>query len=277
MKIVKNFSISDKKFISLIESKKKYEFFVARLTHEKNKKIKEKKFFLFDKIKDEPIEEIINYESKFLNLELEKFFKNYLNEKKFKIRCNNLDTKKRIIEISVFFEKEKICFFKGKKRESGTGFEELESFMNISNECFLIRLIRTFLINKGIKYDFLEKEIFIPGNIPSLKNSKQVTRSGAILPSKTVKKYLDYYNFFWCIYEIDFLNFIKNKSKPYNIDFLFIRDSKRKFDYINIAQAPLDLMQSHNWIKDDDALNVKPYFSDFKVDKENCGVIIKLF
>ena len=62
----------------------------------------------------------------------------------------------------------------------------------------------------------------------------------------------------------------------YKIGFYFIRDSKRKFDYINAAQLPLDLMQDYDWIDDDDANNVIPVFLGYEVDKKNPGVRIKI-
>ena len=70
--------------------------------------------------------------------------------------------------------------------------------------------------------------------------------------------------------------YIKGKEKPYKISFYFIRDTRRKFDYVNAAQLPLDLMQKYGWLEDDDCHNVIPVFEGYEVDKENAGVIIKI-
>lgn len=69
---------------------------------------------------------------------------------------------------------------------------------------------------------------------------------------------------------------IENKEKPFKIGFYFIRDSKRRFDYVNICQLPLDLMVKYNWIKDDNMQEVIPFFLGYEIDKERAGVIIKV-
>ena len=74
----------------------------------------------------------------------------------------------------------------------------------------------------------------------------------------------------------EFKKMLKGKEKPYRIGFYFIRDSKRKFDYINAAQLPLDLMQEFGWIDDDDTTNITPVFLGYEVDKENAGVRIEV-
>ena len=55
-----------------------------------------------------------------------------------------------------------------------------------------------------------------------------------------------------------------------------IRDSKRKFDYINAAQIIFDLMQEYGYIEDDDSTNVIPIFKGYKVDKIGAGVKIEV-
>lgn len=125
--------------------------------------------------------------------------------------------------------------------------------------------------------------IFIKGNVPSLKNSKQFYKNKKtgklfISTSDTVKKYLSLYEYQWNLEENKkkFKKLIKNKEKPYKIAFYFTRDTKRRFDYINIVQLPLDLMQKFGWIEDDDSTNVIPYFLGYEVDKENAGVRIEI-
>lgn len=118
-------------------------------------------------------------------------------------------------------------------------------------------------------------EIFIPGNVPSLKNSKQWTGK-YLVPSKTVSRYLkehiiDYEKLIYWFYEQ-----FKNKHKPYKISFKFIRGTKHKFDYVNAAQLPLDIMVDLRILDDDNADEVIPVFEPYEYSKENPGVIIKI-
>ena len=69
---------------------------------------------------------------------------------------------------------------------------------------------------------------------------------------------------------------IKDKEKPYKIELYFIRDSKRRFDYINVAQIIFDLMQEYGYIEDDDSQNIIPVFKGYKVDKSRAGVEIEV-
>lgn len=117
--------------------------------------------------------------------------------------------------------------------------------------------------------------IFISGNVPSSKNSKQWTGK-MLINSKTVRNYMKNHCDEWWENIGKFKEMIKGKEKPYKVGFYFIRDSKRKFDYINVAQLPLDLMQDYDWIEDDNMENVIPIFLGYEVDKENPGVRIEI-
>lgn len=120
--------------------------------------------------------------------------------------------------------------------------------------------------------------IFISGNVPSSKNSKQFVtlKNGetALISSKTVQNYVKSSKTEWLINKQKFLKMIAGKEKPYNIKLYFVRDSRRKFDYINAAQIIFDLMQDYGYIEDDDTTNVIPVFSGFNVNKEKAGVWI---
>ncbi|AKC96132.1 crossover junction endodeoxyribonuclease RusA [Sneathia vaginalis] len=122
-----------------------------------------------------------------------------------------------------------------------------------------------------------EDYIYIRGNVPSSKNSKQWTGKTLIM-SETVRKYNKNYG-----YQYDdpenikkFKKMIEHEIKPLKIGFYFIRDSRRKFDYVNIAQYPLDMMVKNGWIDDDNAEEVIPIFLGYKVDKLKSGMIIKI-
>lgn len=119
------------------------------------------------------------------------------------------------------------------------------------------------------------KSIFIKGNVPSSKNSKRWTGK-MLINSKTVMRYKKNTCDEWWSNCLKFKEMIQDKSKPYKIGFYFIRDSKRKFDYINAAQLPLDLMQEFDWIEDDNMENVIPVFLGYEVDKENPGIRIEI-
>lgn len=122
--------------------------------------------------------------------------------------------------------------------------------------------------------------IFINGNTPSSKNSKQFVtlKSGKtlLINSKTVQKYIKESKADWILNKNNFKKMIKDKEKPYKIELFFIRDSRRKFDYINAAQIVFDLMQEYGYIEDDDSTNVIPIFKGFEVDKARTGVMIRV-
>lgn len=122
--------------------------------------------------------------------------------------------------------------------------------------------------------------IFIQGNTPSSKNSKQFVtlKNGKtmLLNSKTVQNYIKKSKVDWIKNKTEFLKMLEGKEKPYKIELYFIRDSKRRFDYINSAQIVFDLMQEHGYIEDDDSTNVIPVFKGFEVDKARAGVEIRV-
>ena len=122
--------------------------------------------------------------------------------------------------------------------------------------------------------------IFIAGNTPSSKNSKQFVtlKNGKklLLNSKIVRKYIDKSEMDWRFNKTEFFKMLKGKEKPYKIELYFIRDSRRKFDYINAAQIIFDLMQEYGYIEDDDSTNVIPIFKGFEVDKDRTGVKIEV-
>ena len=110
--------------------------------------------------------------------------------------------------------------------------------------------------------------IFIPYNVPALKNSKIKTSRG-IFSSKTVKKYLNKLgiqsyssskkivkgyvtkpNDFEKLRE-QFEIALKDKTFPVLICFHFIRDSKRSWDFGNATEIIFDLLTAHDIIPDD--------------------------
>lgn len=127
--------------------------------------------------------------------------------------------------------------------------------------------------------------IFIAGNTPSSKNSKRIItitnkktgkKTTRLINSEVTEKYIKSSKVDWLVNKNEFLKMIKDKEKPYKIELYFIRDSKRKFDYINAAQIVFDLMQEYGYIEDDDSINIIPIFKGFEVDKARAGVEIEV-
>ena len=127
--------------------------------------------------------------------------------------------------------------------------------------------------------------IFIAGNTPSSKNSKRIItitnkktgkKTTRLINSEVTEKYIKTSKTDWILNKKKFLKMLENKEKPYKIELYFIRDSRRKFDYINAAQIIFDLMQEYSYIEDDDSTNVIPVFKGYKIDKSRAGVEIRV-
>ena len=121
----------------------------------------------------------------------------------------------------------------------------------------------------------MSSEIWISGNVSSSKNSKQWTGKFLVY-SKTAQRYVKNTKAEYLAKKDEFLKLLEGKEKPYKIGFYFVRDSRRKFDYINAAQLPLDLMQKYEWLEEDNCDHVIPSFLGYEVDKENAGLIMKI-
>ena len=127
--------------------------------------------------------------------------------------------------------------------------------------------------------------IFIQGNTPSSKNSKRIItitnkktgkKTTRLINSEVTEKYIKNSKADWILNKNNLKKMIKDKEKPYKIELYFIRDSKRRFDYINAAQIIFDLMQEYGYIDDDNSTNVIPVFKGFEVDKSRAGVEIRV-
>lgn len=73
-----------------------------------------------------------------------------------------------------------------------------------------------------------------------------------------------------------FLKMAEGKELPLRVSFKFIRNSRRKFDYINPAQTVQDLMVKYEYIEDDNCEYILPVFELYEYNKENAGVFIKI-
>lgn len=116
--------------------------------------------------------------------------------------------------------------------------------------------------------------IFIPGNVPSSKNSK-VWTGRYLVNSKSVKKYLKFAEGHYLYQTTYFERLSSGKEFPLHVEFKFVRDSKRLFDLINAAQIVQDLMVKYEYIPDDNYRYLIPHFDpEVVIDKKNCGVYI---
>ena len=127
--------------------------------------------------------------------------------------------------------------------------------------------------------------IFISGNTPSSKNSKRIItitskktekKTTRLINSEVTEKYIKNSKADWILNKRNFIKMLVGKEKPYKVELFFIRDSRRKFDYINAAQIVFDLMQHYGYIEDDDSTNVIPIFKGFEGDKVRAGVEIRV-
>ena len=147
-----------------------------------------------------------------------------------------------------------------------------------------------------------KKRFYIPFNVPSSKNSKAASKKG-VFHSAAVRHYLQkigvkkYHKTEYENYKTrpnlfeeavaPMREYIHGYSQnqgiapPYIMGFHFTRDTRRKFDFINIAQIICDLLVAHKVIEDDnmDYLIPVPLMINgkwYSVDKEKAGVIIEI-
>lgn len=140
--------------------------------------------------------------------------------------------------------------------------------------------------------------IFIPHNIPSLKNSKIMTSKG-LFSSKTVKNFLRSHGIqsysskdkvvkgyvkspdTFKPHAVALKKLLNNYQPPYIIAFYFVRKSKARFDFGNGVELLADLFTAYNVWEDDncDYFLPVPWIIDgscYKVDAKNPGVYIKV-
>lgn len=118
---------------------------------------------------------------------------------------------------------------------------------------------------------------FIGRNVPSKKNSKIITKNKRIISSKLTREYEQW------IAPMMHRNFnqwqeiIKNEQFPLYVGFYFYRDSRRKWDFVNIIQTIADVMQDYLYIPDDDTKHIIPiYLGEELTKKEKSGFKMKL-
>lgn len=136
--------------------------------------------------------------------------------------------------------------------------------------------------------------IFIPGNVPSLKN-RQVKTARGIFHAKPVKKYLQSLGIqnYWPskkvvkgyvrrpnIFHQVIGNYFNDVVYPFELGFHFVRGSRHKFDFNNANQIICDLLVAHDFIIDDNMNFLIPYCLKinkryYSYDKDKPGVWLK--
>ena len=120
------------------------------------------------------------------------------------------------------------------------------------------------------------KLYFIPYNTPSSKNNKQWTGKFLVC-SKLAQKYRKDTKKYWIEQGEEFRRECNyHHTYPLKVAFKFIRNSHRKFDYVNPLQTILDLMVEHGWILDDNADVILPIFLPYEYNKDTPGVYITI-
>ena len=131
-----------------------------------------------------------------------------------------------------------------------------------------------------------EVRLFIPGNVPALKNNKIIASFGKRCPlckkgkvntlvsSKRCKEWIKSSENFWDENREKFLEAIEDLEQPYRIGFQFIRNSRHKFDYTNALDTVQDSMVHRGWLEDDNSDILLPVLIPYEYDKENPGVYI---
>lgn len=118
--------------------------------------------------------------------------------------------------------------------------------------------------------------IVIRGEIHSSKNSRRIlvnkrTHKPFVAKSKSSKDDEHSFAYQLNLQAAEWEQMVADQFYPYTICFKFIRATKRRFDYINMAQGILDAMVKSGYIEDDDADHVLPMFVPYEVDKNNAG------
>ena len=137
--------------------------------------------------------------------------------------------------------------------------------------------------------------IFIPGEVPSSKNSKIKSKHG-VFSSVAVKKYLRFLGVkkYSCrsgvegykkrpnIFDTPELRSeFRGCEYPVVLGVHFVRRTKGKFDFINIVQIIADLLVAHRVIEDDDINHLIPVCmtidgQNYHVDKHKPGVYLQI-
>lgn len=123
--------------------------------------------------------------------------------------------------------------------------------------------------------------ITLYGELYSKKNSKRVfSRYGktVVLPSKVYEKSKP--DFLWQLKDAKnkkiWENLMAKTKYPICLNIKIYRKTKRKFDYNNIIQGLQDILVEADYLPDDDADHLIPFFEPYDVDSKNPRVLLSL-
>lgn len=133
--------------------------------------------------------------------------------------------------------------------------------------------------------------VFIPGNVPSSKNSKIRARWGGVIVSKATQLWVKAARPVFAAHKEAFIAALEGTHPPYRISFQFVRGTRHAFDYVNPLQTVQDMMtggfslgqeseagiKKRTWLPDDNADVLIPSFEPYTYDKNNPGVWITLY
>lgn len=122
--------------------------------------------------------------------------------------------------------------------------------------------------------------VYIPGNVPSAKNSKQKTKFG-LIGSKASLRYKHDIAPIYNSKRKEFQAMLLSHTAPYNVGFHFIRATRGRFDFNNMTQMVQDMMVDAHWLDDDNVRNMLPFpmmVNDrfVSLSKELAGVVISV-
>lgn len=121
--------------------------------------------------------------------------------------------------------------------------------------------------------------ITVPFELYSSKNSKRIlfnkaTGRSFVAKSKQSEKNEKDLISFLSLMRGQFASMLKEKEKPYRLHFKIYRQTKRRFDYVNIVQGILDSLVKSGLLEDDNADILIPVFEPYEVDKNNPRTLI---
>lgn len=118
---------------------------------------------------------------------------------------------------------------------------------------------------------------FIGKNVPSSKNGKIVTKSKRVIQSKLCSEYRNIMGELFQQNLKEWEKMKKGKGYPIKVGFYFYRDSRRRWDFVNIVQIIADMMQDYLYIPDDDTKHFIPvYLGEELAKKEKSGFKMKI-
>ena len=123
--------------------------------------------------------------------------------------------------------------------------------------------------------------IYIPGHVPSSKNSRMKTKYGKFIASPATQKWKKLAAPYIFEAKDKFLSLVQTLPKPYHIGFFFIRKTNHSFDWVNPLQTIQDEMVRMSLLDDDNMNEMIPHplkINDkyYSVDKTHHGVLIKV-